>query len=234
MSDEKIEHITTFGWVFLHIPKTGGTWIRENFNENELWKKLGRRHMTLGETPQEVLDTNDVFAIARHPVTLLQSWWDFVAWRLDNYSGDPGLVKGMCNSLMRYTNQQPVDPIDLINMCWDPCINKFFENIIERCPSVVDKLYGHMTSGKRVHRWLRTETLLQDTTELLHENGVDAVNEDWILPRNRRESYGRDRLTPLNAETIAYFNKETMTLSGAGRNIPTEDPRDEERPIGYL
>lgn len=60
--------------TFLHIPKTGGTWIRNYFKESNVhYEELGRTHSHCGE----LKETKDlIFCFIRHPLTWYRSYWE--------------------------------------------------------------------------------------------------------------------------------------------------------------
>ena len=59
--------------TFLHIPKTGGTWITSYFEETNIYyEELGRTHLHCGE----LKETKDlIFCFIRHPLTWYLSYW---------------------------------------------------------------------------------------------------------------------------------------------------------------
>jgi len=67
--------------IFLHIPKTGGTWIRHYFQETNLdhkrpeFKEKGA-HIH-GEAVRELIGHSEdlFFCFVRHPLTWLRSYW---------------------------------------------------------------------------------------------------------------------------------------------------------------
>lgn len=64
--------------VFLHVPKTGGTWVERALASAGVpfsqYDVDGDRHADLSYLPRQDLP---VFAFVRHPLTLHQSYWRF-------------------------------------------------------------------------------------------------------------------------------------------------------------
>lgn len=66
--------------VFLHIPKTGGTWFRHALQVNHIpFEELGEQHSHFPFIrelkPEGFFDDKFVFAFVRHPLTWYQSRW---------------------------------------------------------------------------------------------------------------------------------------------------------------
>jgi hypothetical protein len=66
------------GAIFLHVPKTGGTWVEHALVAAGVpcsqYDVDGDRHADLSYLPRQDVST---FAFVRHPLTLHQSYWRF-------------------------------------------------------------------------------------------------------------------------------------------------------------
>lgn len=78
--------------VFLHVPKTGGTWFRHAMSQNGIkFEEIGEQHnhfpYILNLMPNGFYDDKFIFAFVRHPLTWYQSRWVFRAqhgWHLEH------------------------------------------------------------------------------------------------------------------------------------------------------
>lgn len=65
------------GAIFLHVPKTGGTFIRNYFKETNLFiREIGYEHYNGQDIRDNIDSTEDlVFCFVRHPLTWYLSYW---------------------------------------------------------------------------------------------------------------------------------------------------------------
>lgn len=76
--------------LFLHVPKTGGTWVREVLdvsglmrgeticmNNGEPFRRSGANHCFFQTVPESLLHNRFTFAFVRHPLTWYQSYWAY-------------------------------------------------------------------------------------------------------------------------------------------------------------
>ena len=104
--------------VFLHVPKTGGTWVREAIRAAGVsFEELlveGDQHADLSYCPR--LDTFK-FAFVRHPLSLYQSYWRF-----------------------KVANQwDSLNPFDMD--CAAPSFNRFVENVLAKHPRWCSRMF---------------------------------------------------------------------------------------------
>src|SRR5262245_16462215 len=76
-------HLSRANALFLHIPKTGGTWVEEVLKECGILAEQAAvtdavtwRHPLRGH---HLHDYSFVFAFVRHPLSWYESWWKFQA-----------------------------------------------------------------------------------------------------------------------------------------------------------
>lgn len=126
--------------VFIHVPKTGGTWITQQLQNAGLVEgETGRAHAT----PAELADAPSwrdgrrrlFFCFVRHPLTWYQSYW---AYRMKN-----GWHKPSPNEV-----DAPIRTVQLDAECRSDDFETFVRTCIERYPQGwVSHLYRHYTAG---------------------------------------------------------------------------------------
>ena len=128
------------GATFLHIPKTGGTWLSYYFrqagmvlDESELAHISGAK--------MSAIDKNEVvFCIVRHPLTWLRSWWQ-------------------CKQkIVKDRRGVPIDKIV------DHEFNKFVELFIKDCPTFINSFFSSYT--EYCHFICKQESLREDLEAL--------------------------------------------------------------------
>lgn len=146
--------------VFLHIPKTGGTWVRYVLRKALVpWTDYGYQHATYEES-SEVFPLMDRFCIVRNPLAWYQSFW--AAREIEGWHGDWLIEHG----------------------CIDPDFNRFVYKVCLRRPGFLTDLYEQYTTPETYI--LRTETLATDLADFLSTHNEqylpEALNEQ---PLNR-------------------------------------------------
>lgn len=61
--------------IFLHIPKTGGTWLSEYLEESKMVRKKTLLSHGNGTQIEDQKQNDVVFCFVRHPLTWLRSYW---------------------------------------------------------------------------------------------------------------------------------------------------------------
>lgn len=125
--------------VFIHIPKTGGSWVGEALRRSTNVLATVNRHPTVKEVKTPLFK----FAFVRHPLSWYISFWGYrqrTGWRYDDVG---------------------------IDWCGSDDLNRFLYNCLRRCPAyysrMVDSRIGHSVDfvGKQ-------ETLVDDLIEALN------------------------------------------------------------------
>lgn len=156
--------------VFYHIPKTGGSWIRERLKEfsNVSVVKIEKENifnLTRGhETPKIFPPEHDkTFAFVRKP----ENWyWSFWNYRQDNNWDENFILDQKCES---------------------GNFNTFMENVLKEFPDgFVSSMYKEFLGedGKGLTRVGRQENLREDLLDILKE--FDEVYDENIILHSAR------------------------------------------------
>jgi len=222
----------TNGAVFLHIPKTGGNWVREVLEEAGLSAgEVGHKHadadrvlldpyLTAGPIRRvawwarggpPTLDPPFMFCFVRHPLTWYPSWFRYMS--------------------RRGWNQWPLrrGPYD-----WHPChelnataslgFDEFVDKALEAAPGYLTRLASWYTR-RGVGFVGRQERLLDDTIEALGRMEL-AFDESAIRKRAPVNTSGgagfeaqweptlRDRVLRAEAAYLRRFGYDDEPLAG--------------------
>lgn len=161
------------GAVFIHVPKCGGTWVRESLKRQGLWRdRVGFKH----STPAHV---NDVlrhhgwqfvkhwprhpwvtpgalrrafkFSVIRDPLGWYESYWKYMAGQWHPWE------------VGRWHPQRPIDG------CGSDDFNEFVRKVLAKRPGYVTEMYGWYTDGCDFVG--RCERLVEDTIAALERAG---------------------------------------------------------------
>ena len=172
--DRRMAELLKGDAVFIHVPKCGGTWVREALKAQGLHRdRIGTKHAT----PAHV---NDVwrhhrrqflkhwplhpwvtpgrlrrafkFAFVRHPLRWYESWWRFMAGRWQPWE------------VGRWHPQRPIDD------CGDDDFDRFVAKVLERRPGYVSEMFGWYADGADYVGC--TETLADDLVGALTRAGL--------------------------------------------------------------
>lgn len=195
--------LTKSNSIFLHIPKTGGTWFRHAI------KASGVEHI---ETPyqhgavplllrhsmtKEDLANRRIFTIVRHPVTWYQSRWCFrvqYGWHAEH-------------------------PLDMA--CASNDFPTFVDNVLKFKPTGwVNWIYSQYNDhpAKQVDFVARTENLIEDCVRILKELGEEFDEEKFRNYRITNDSslggYGSKywaKYTPELFDRVMAVEQEVIT-----------------------
>jgi len=129
--------------IFLHIPKTGGNWVAEVLDDNDLvFAHFGEKHSSMEQilefekwfrVPYKYSKPNKPFfkfCFIRHPLKWYESWFNMqgaLGW--PNWGGNPDVWH----------------PNAMLDGLGDPDFNKFVAKVLKRRPGYVSELYGWYT-----------------------------------------------------------------------------------------
>ena len=138
--------------AFLHIPKTGGTFVT-NVLGNPPWE--GRhKHKILSDA------SLTAFCFVRHPLDWYESYWRWLA----GYEGRGG----------DFTSR-PGHPLCPLSNVWDPDFNKTIAACIEQSPGFLTTMFQSYTRDcKHIGR---QESLRADLIGILEKCGLKATKD---------------------------------------------------------
>ena len=147
--------------ICLHIPKTGGTFVRNYFQETKMdhgvKKLLERAHINATVLREIVGHTEDlVFCFVRHPLTWYRSYWTSKQQIPNDRSG--GLID------------------EIVDLPW----REFIKTIIEKHPGYLTNFYEGYTE---ICRFIGKQENLRDD--------LDAVLKYLRIPYNRKRLFER-------------------------------------------
>lgn len=161
--------LTQSGALFVHIPKTGGTWVANVLNRlgiaNESAPHVPAASVRHAIPEQFVGRYKFRFTFVRHPLAWYESWWKFQAgvWR----QFEVGV----------WHPQRVLEP------CADNDFSQFIRNCLVQEPGYVTRMYEWYLGPPEVERFDfvgRTESLAEDLVTVLrqlgHTNRIDEVS----------------------------------------------------------
>lgn len=143
---------------FLHIPKTGGTWVREAIKLSGLqYEEIiieENHHPDLSQCP--CLDKYK-FAFVRNPIDVYRSYWQY---KMGN----------------GWDIRSPID-----KSCCSANFHEFVENVLQKYPGICSRRFEAFVGpeGSEIEYIGRYENLLEDLITALHAAG-EEFDEDAI------------------------------------------------------
>lgn len=125
--------------VFIHIPRTGGSWITNSLKQANIKYTMigGGRHSELSKINSKLLKQKKTWSIVRHPLTYLQSQW-CVRWEPVITKKNIikilslGAVPESIRNNKKYLNRLSKQPFE-----------DFIEIYLKVCPGWVSQEYRH-------------------------------------------------------------------------------------------
>ena len=179
--------------MFIHIQKTGGTWIGEALRQLGIeWTNIGRHHLPIHEARTKY-PNYFAFTSIRNPLTWYQSYWAMKMYRSETTG-----------------NRWDHTGIKCLNRCESKDFNTFIAKTISKHPGYYTNLVNRCTDEKVYI--LKQEDLINDFMSLLdHLNipyDVDKVHE--VRPRE------------VNASLHEYQPQVLYTEENAKRLVEAE------------
>lgn len=200
--------------VFIHIPKTGGTWVRAAvqkagiptneiiaFRESHINTQViaGSIHAPFSDVEPQ---SRPSFAFVRHPFTYYQSYWAYKRW---------------------FRGWNEVHGVD--RLCASDSFSEFVQAVVTHRPGWVSKLYtqylDHKNEGHGSVTYIgRMESLVDDLVHVLRQFGeqFDEHALRSVPPKNKaaHDERWRDscQLTPEIMQLIAQSEAVAMQRFG--------------------
>jgi hypothetical protein len=189
--------------IFIHIPKTGGTFIREHFNEQVgWWEVLGVGHGSLKDFPEHADKFS--FTFIRNPEQWLISSWGFTRRILEKNNSFEFQKKwselAVANQVIWRTWKQKTNPVHAL---WHEDFDIFLCRLRDHAPNLIDMCYQHFSEG--VDFVGKNENLVNDLITALEMAGEDM---EFYNPEIIRGWQDRRNVTE-RAPDFAY-NKDAM------------------------
>jgi hypothetical protein len=193
------------GVLFLHIPRTGGTWIGASMNTAEIpihnWGRVcemyrPRKHTILPHyRPDLIPKIKWIFSFVRHPVDYYVSVWRFTTRSVDirpEKMRRDAFDKGDSAAINEGVNR------------WKPDFYEWIEEMLEEEPGWVTRMFERYVGPERgefPHYIGRTETLEQDAREVMRIVGYE---EEWekAQPKIRKIVHAKNRVRNEKAPQI--------------------------------
>jgi hypothetical protein len=148
--------IITPSYVYLHLPKTGGFWVRDAIRASGTPNYVGPMHVPADQLLPAVGDRYS-FTFVRHPLTWWRSFWAHSS------------ARGWPSSLEPFHN--------VINCCVWYSYQEFMTKVLNDIPGEYTRIVGRYTDG--VTRVGLFENLAADllrlTTEAGHPASIDCA-----------------------------------------------------------
>jgi hypothetical protein len=159
--------------IFIHMPKTAGTFVREHFNEQPNWFDfLGVGHGNM----KDFEEFSDLFSFTfiREPEQWLLSYWNFFQLVLTK-NGAFEFQKEWSEKAVREGVEwsewvQNTNPVEVL---WNENIDVFLERVKNQAPDLIDLAYKHFTYS--VDFIGKTENIIEDLLAALDLAGEDMA-----------------------------------------------------------
>ena len=189
------------GFLFMHIPKTGGSWVRHVLRQQELVKmewphphpdmtrvlntprmypkhflKQSVKHRSL--TLYQEIRNSYKFCFVRNPFSWYESYWRFMTglkWKSFHEERQQEY---------QHLLKTPWHPNAYFESIGSDDFNVFMQAVIDTYPGYLTQMYGWYAPPDSIDFIGRTETLVDDLVEVLHEINSD-LNEEAIRNTSR-------------------------------------------------
>ena len=200
--------------VFLHIPKTGGNWVRKTLEQLRIYQRSLRvchKHASLDRVTAALNKRRNkplpfLFCFVRHPASWYESWFKYMTqparnwkhWGKDRYG----------------KSWHPCAPLDGLGATE---FNQFVDNCLSQAPGFVSRLYRHYDNGRDLSFIGRIENLQADLLSVLQELQFDVSAAD--LQRVSPVNVSPQPKSPVEWDPDLYakmLNQETDALHRYG------------------
>lgn len=148
--------------MFVHVPRTGGTWIRDVVDRLGMLRQQLRgdvdSHFTLGQL-RPYWGFLVPIIVVRHPWTWVESRWSHA------------------DAIRARQNQRHHGVHRLFDLCCSDRFEKTIFNILEECPGIVTRTYWEMMGDRR--QWFPSGIIRFDD---LQRGLRDALTQNELMP----------------------------------------------------
>jgi len=206
--------------LFLHVPRTGGTWIKEAMYRGGIpmdkWGRVGepyrpKKHTLIPHIRPELWGrVGLVFAFVRHPVDYYISVWRFTTRSWKNRPDEMHrLTKG---------NKQVIAISEAI-LRWKPDFSEWLDEMIEEEPGWATRWFERFVGppkGEFCYFIGRTETLEQDTEDVLTKLGYGDL---WNTRREQIKEirHARNKIRSIKAPPIEVTEEQRKRIERSER-----------------
>lgn len=188
--------------VFLHVPKTGGRWVRRMLERHvQGWKYMGDPIMdahTWRADFKPIDSDKPAFAFVRHPVTWAESLWNHRAHKQKSH-----------DSNWNWQEYVPVEKLAVGCESLDMWMMK-----ARFVPNIIGNSYIWYTTRVPDVIWGKQENLALDLCWVLrHFN--ETFNEDAIMTEDKKKvgtGYYTDRVSRNAAKHVVWESEEALCL----------------------
>jgi len=186
------------GALFLHVPRTGGTWLKHALNLAEIplnkWGSVAedyrpKKHTFLSHYRLELLSqVKFVFSFVRHPIPYYVSVWRFTTRCVLMH-------KERMEQVFRGEDSSALN--EAVNR-WKPDFFEWMEEMLEEEPGWVTRWFERYIGpegGEHQHYIGRTETLEKDVFHVIRLLGYE---DKWMAAKDKidRIIHAKNRVRP--------------------------------------
>jgi len=206
--------------LFLHIPRTGGTWVKEAMFQAKIpmdkWGRIAEPYRQKKHTiiphirPDLWAKVGVVFAFVRHPVSYYISVWRFTT---RSWTDQPDRMQWA----VRDRNDLAVINEAIIR--WKPNFNEWLDEMLEEEPGWVTRWFERYVgplSGEFCHFVGRTESIEQDMEQVM--SMLDYGNQ-WNEKREQiaRIQHAKNRVRNVKAPYIEVTDEQRKRIERSER-----------------
>ena len=206
--------------LFLHVPRTGGTWIKEAMFQAGIpmnkWGRIGEPYRPKKHTiiphirPDLWARVGVVFAFVRHPVPYYVSVWRFAT---RSWADRP--------DKMQWAVQERNDPaaINEAIFRWKPNFDEWLDEMLEEEPGWVTRWFERYVGppgGEFCHFVGRTETIESDLERVMRMLGY---GKQWDEKRERiaQIHHAKNRIRSVKAPNVEVTDEQRARIERSER-----------------
>lgn len=174
--------------IFLHIPKTGGSWVSKVLKMQSLTKAyIGcHKHFDWARIESLIIPKSKLlryiffeifkikefhpsFCFVRHPLTWYESWWKYNNQSYVNWKS--------------FTKPHVWHPCHVLNSCKSTDFNHFVSNVLKKRPGFVSELYSSYAHSE-INFVGKQENLAEDLCYFLKTRNYD-FSEEYIKEESK-------------------------------------------------